>query len=106
MRARALMMVVGGVACAIAYAAPAQAEVVTLTCSAPQISGAFIIDVDLSTQTVFVRFGSVPGKQYRAQITDRYITWSEAQIDRTTGLILWSGAPTFGNCQRASKPLF
>jgi len=89
---------------------PARAEVVTLLC------GQFTYDIDLENHTVFYAGGAISQPTVPANITDRYIEWSNPynqigeRIDRLTGLYTvaingqWSTQSTA--CQRVTgKPV-
>lgn len=88
----------------------AGAQVVTLQCNHWDLS--FTYDVDLTKQTIFMTH---MGQAYRAEVSDRYISWpnvsvsgAKFRLDRRTGLVQhWtydrSGNWSWGEAGRCSR---
>ncbi len=94
-----------GLTTAMAMAAPATANVITLVCDSAGSSTT--IDVDLARRTVF--FASAPQpRTVPADISDRHVTFKSPytgvaiRIDRKTGMSP-AGWGSIGHCARASK---
>lgn len=95
----------------------ARAQMLTLVCKPeqPDPRGNWSLDVDLTNRTVTYLEGSPP-RTVRAEVTDRFVTWSSPygsgetiqRLDRRTGRLMgWiSGHPTqVYLCERGQAPI-
>lgn len=105
-RGRLSLMIFSALAAALAFAAPARAEVLNLDCTDPPYAPT-LVTVDLSNQTGCIAINVAPGcKAVPAAISDQYIDLKvhdgHVTINRLTGVVVWASGKT-GMCTAAKQ---